>query len=79
MTIFVILGKLTHKAIEGIQGIAERDAIGEQIIKGAGGKLLSFYYSIGRYDFVAIVELPSQEALLKVLIEIGKWVAVPKP
>ena len=45
----------------------------EQAIKAAGGKLIAHYYTLGRYDFVAIVELPSQEALVKVLIEIGKW------
>jgi uncharacterized protein with GYD domain len=73
MTLFVILGKLTQKAIENVKGIAERDMKGEQIIKAAGGKLLAHYYTIGRYDFVVIADLPSNEALIKVLIEIGKW------
>ena len=73
MTLYVVLGKLTQEAIKNINGIAERDLKGEQIIKAAGGKLLAHYYTFGRYDFVAIVELPSTEALAKVLIEIGKW------
>jgi uncharacterized protein with GYD domain len=73
MTQFVILGKLTQKAIENAKGFAERDAKGEQIIKAAGGKLLAHYYTLGRYDFVVIAELPSNEALIKVLLEIGKW------
>lgn len=70
---FVILGKLTQKAIESIKGIEERDAKGEQVIKAAGGKLLAHYYTLGRYDFIVIAELPSHDALMKVLIEIGKW------
>jgi hypothetical protein len=41
-------------------------------IKLAGGKLISHYYTFGRYDFVATVELPSAEILAKVFIEIGK-------
>jgi uncharacterized protein with GYD domain len=73
MTLYVVLGKLTQEAIKNINGIAERDLKGEQIIKAAGGKLLAHYYTFGRYDFVAIVELPSTEALAKVLIELGKW------
>ncbi len=73
MPTFVILGKLTQKAIEDAKGIAERDAKGEEVIKAAGGKLLAHYYTLGRYDFVVVVELPSPEALIKVLIEIGKW------
>jgi len=73
MSLFVILGKLTLKAIETIKGAKERDAKGEQIIKAAGGKLLAHYYTFGRYDFVVVAELPSTEALAKVLIEISKW------
>ncbi len=73
MPTFIILGKLTQKAIENAKEIAERDAKGEQVIKAAGGKLLAHYYTLGRYDFVAVVDLPSPESLVKVLIELGKW------
>ena len=73
MTTYVILGKLTQKAIENANEMAERDAKGEQVIKAAGGKLLAHYYTLGRYDFVALLDLPSEEALVKVMIELGKW------
>ena len=73
MPTFVILGKLTQKAIENAKGIAERDAKGEQLVKAAGGKLLAHYYTLGHYDFVVVVDLPSNEALIRVLIELGKW------
>ncbi len=73
MTLFVILGKLTQKAIDNIESARERDTKGEQIVKAAGGRLLANYYTFGRYDFVIVVELPSTEALAKVLIEASKW------
>ncbi len=73
MPTFVILGKLTQKAIEDAKGIAERDAKAEQIIKAAGGKLISLYYTLGRYDFVAVIDMPSPESLVKVIVGIGKW------
>jgi len=73
MLTFVILGKLTFKAIEAMKGAKERDLKGEELIKAAGGKLLAHYYTFGHYDFVIIAELPSNEALVKVLIEVGKW------
>jgi uncharacterized protein with GYD domain len=41
--------------------------------KRAGGKLLAHYYTLGRYDFVGIVDMPSNEALMKVIMELGKW------
>ena len=73
MPLFVILGKLTQKAIEDIKRVAERDSKGEQIVKAAGGRLLAHYYTFGRYDFVIVAELPSTEALAKVLIDVSKW------
>ena len=73
MPLFVILGKLTQKAIEDIKRVAERDSKGEQIVKAAGGRLLAHYYTFGRYDFVIVAELPSTETLAKVLIDVSKW------
>jgi uncharacterized protein with GYD domain len=73
MPLFIILGKLTDMAIANMKGAKERDDKAEQIIISAGGKFLSHYYTFGRYDFVAIVELPSAEILAKVIIEIAKW------
>jgi uncharacterized protein with GYD domain len=73
MPLFIILGKLTDKAIEKMKEAKKRDDKAEQIIKLAGGKLISHYYTFGRYDFVATVEMPSPEILAKVILEIGKW------
>jgi uncharacterized protein with GYD domain len=73
MPLYVILGKLTHKAMEEITSAAERDAAAEQIIREAGGKLIAHYYTFGRYDFLVILELPSVEALARVYIGISRW------
>ena len=73
MPLFIILGKLTDKAIQKMKEAKERDEKGEQIITSAGGRLICLYYTFGRYDFVAIVELPSPEVLAKVIIDIGQW------
>jgi uncharacterized protein with GYD domain len=73
MPLFIVLGKLTDTAIANMKGAKERDDKAEQIIKSSGGKLISHYYTFGRYDFVSIVELPSPEILAKVIIEIAKW------
>ena len=73
MPLFIILGKLTDKAIEKMKEAKQRDDKAEQVIQSAGGKLISHYYTFGRYDFVATVELPSAEILAKVIVEIGKW------
>jgi uncharacterized protein with GYD domain len=43
----------------------------EGAIEKAGGKSLGLYYTIGRYDFVAIVEAPNDEAIASVLYSTG--------
>jgi uncharacterized protein with GYD domain len=73
MPLFIVLGKLTDKAIQKMKEAQERDQKGEDIIRAAGGRLINLYYTFGRYDFVAIVELPSAEILAKVILEIAKW------
>jgi uncharacterized protein with GYD domain len=76
MPTFIILGKLTAKAIGNLKTIAERDAKAGEIIRAAGGHLLGLYYTFGRYDFVALLDMPSAEALAGVLFEIGTWETV---
>jgi uncharacterized protein with GYD domain len=73
MPLFIILGKLTDKAIEKMKGAKQRDDKAEEIIKLAGGRIISHYYTFGRYDFVATIELPSAEILAKVILDISKW------
>ena len=73
MPLFIVLGKLTDKAIPKMKEVKARDEEAEKNHKTAGGKLIALYYTISRYDFVAIVELPSTLTLAKLVIEIGKW------
>ena len=73
MPLYIVLGRLTHKAIANAKEIAARDTEGERIVQEAGGRLLAHYYTFGRYDFVAIVDAPSEEAMVRILISIGRW------
>lgn len=56
-----------------MQGVAERDAQGEEIVRALDRSIITHYHTFGRYDIVVIVYLPSDEAVAKALIEIGKW------
>ena len=73
MPVYVMLGNLKHAAFENLDSIDERDKKAEKIIESFGGKLLSLYYTIGQYDFVAIIDLPSKETLVKFLAIVGKF------
>ena len=61
---FVLLGKLTFKALEAMENAKDRDIEGEKIIKAAGGELIAHYYTIGHYDFVVIQNYPRTMLLL---------------
>ena len=72
MPIFIILGNLTEKGIKTIKDAEKRQKQAADIIKSTGGKLLSLYYTFGKYDWVAITEGPSIEAAMKALFIFGQ-------
>jgi uncharacterized protein with GYD domain len=73
MGVYVIVGHLTHSTFEKLSNIEELDKKSADLIESLGGKLLSFYYTIGRFDFVGTVDMPSKEALVKFLSILGKF------
>lgn len=73
MPCFIILGKLSEKALARMKDARDRDVQVKKVIEEAGGTLVSHYYTIGRYDVVMIINLPNEEILAKVLIGIGKY------
>jgi uncharacterized protein with GYD domain len=40
-------------------------------LEAAGGKMVSFYLTMGRYDAVVICQLPDDERAMKLLLDIG--------
>jgi uncharacterized protein with GYD domain len=68
---FVILGRLTEDGVKTIKNLKERQETAAKIVEAAGGKITSLYYTLGRYDWVSIVEGPSIEAAMKSLFIFG--------
>ncbi len=65
---YVILGNFTKKGIEKIEDAPKRDEEARRIIEEAGGSL-QLFYTMGDYDFVAIMEMPDDESMLKFLLQ----------
>ena len=72
MTIYVMLGNLKSAAFEKFDGLEERDMKAKKIIESLGGKMLSLFYTFGRYDFVVIIDMPTKENLVKFLSILAK-------
>ena len=71
MPTFVILGTLTEDGIKDIKNLKKRQETANKIVEAAGGKITALYYTMGRYDWISIVEGPSIEAAMKSLFIFG--------
>ncbi len=71
MPIFIILAKYTKEGVQGIKKAPERFKASQEVAKSVGAEIKGAYYTMGRYDFVAIVEAPSVEAAMKGLFMLG--------
>ena len=71
MASYIVLMNWTDQGIKNVKDTVKRAKSFEGAIEKAGGKSLGLYYTIGRYDFVAIVEAPNDEAIASVLYNTG--------
>jgi len=71
-TIYISFGNLSREAFAQIDDLKERDRKAKNLIESLGGKLISLHYTFGRYDFVAMIDMPSRESVVKFLTILGK-------
>jgi uncharacterized protein with GYD domain len=71
MSNYVVLIDWAQQGIKNVKDTVKRAKSFEGAIEKAGGKSLGFYYTIGRYDMVAIVQAPTDEAIASVLLSLG--------
>jgi uncharacterized protein with GYD domain len=68
---YIILGKYTQQGMARIkEGPARVDAA-RKAIEAAGGKMIAWYLTLGRYDFLLITEVPNAKAGTAVLLATG--------
>lgn len=68
---YIVLLNWTGQGIKNVKDTVKRAKSFEDALEKAGGKSLGFYYTIGRYDMVAIVQAPTDEAIASVLYSTG--------
>jgi uncharacterized protein with GYD domain len=71
MATYVLLTNLTDEGRKTIRSRPERIREVNKEIDGMGGKLIAQYAVLGPYDFVNIVEAPNNEAIVRIVIELG--------
>ena len=70
MPVFVVLGNWTAQGIKNIKDAPKRASQVHDMVSKAGGKM-EVYYTLGKYDFVAIVDVPKDEDAVAILLCIG--------
>ena len=71
MGLYVMLTSLTDEGRKTIKEHPGRIKEVNKEVEAMGVKVLAQYALLGRYDFVNILEAPSNEAISKVAVELG--------
>jgi uncharacterized protein with GYD domain len=67
---FIVLGNWTEQGIKNITEVPKRVKQSRQMIEKAGGKM-QFFTTMGKYDFVLVVEIPRDEDMAAISLCVG--------
>jgi uncharacterized protein with GYD domain len=67
---FVVLGNWTEQGIKNVGEAPNRIKTTHSMVEKAGGKM-QLYYTLGEYDFVMVVGVPSDDAIATILACLG--------
>jgi uncharacterized protein with GYD domain len=71
MPTYIELVSWTDQGIRNIKEAPQRMDAFKKTIEAAGGKLIAFYFTMGKYDIVTIIDAPSDEALTNIILNTG--------
>lgn len=71
MATFVRLVSLTDQGVKNIRKFSDQLAEARKVLEANKGKILQIFATLGRYDFVAIIEAPDEKTAMKVSALIG--------
>lgn len=73
MSTYIVLGEFTQEFAEDIRNrTVAAEAFVEEVLEPVGVSLEAVYVVMGRYDFVAVVEAPDNEAAAKGVLATGE-------
>ena len=71
MPTYIVLNNWTDQGIRNVKDSPKRLDATRKAIEAAGGKVLGYYLTMGRYDSVMIVEGPSDEVAATLALGAG--------
>ena len=67
---FVVLGNWTDQGIRNVSDAPKRIRETHSIVEKTGGKM-QLFYTLGKYDFVMVMEVPSDDDMMAILLCLG--------
>ena len=72
MATYVVLSHFTDQGIRGVKDSPKRAAAFKAAAKKAGVTVKAFYWTLGRYDMISILEAPNTETITALGLSVGK-------
>jgi uncharacterized protein with GYD domain len=60
---FIVLGNWTEQGIKNYGDSPTRAKAMEAAVAGMGGRVIGTWWTMGKYDFVSIIEVPDAESM----------------
>ena len=76
MATYVLLVRFTAKGIENIKDSPNRLDPAKRAFEAAGAEFKDFYLTLGRYDVVAVGEVPDDETAAKLALSLSSAGAI---
>jgi len=71
MPLYAVLASWTEEGIRTVKQSPQRSEALRAAVEAAGGRVVSFLHTMGTYDIVATLELPSDEVANTILLRSG--------
>ena len=71
MPTYVGFLRFTQQGIQNIKDSPNRVQAARQAIEAAGGKMEAFYYTMGQYDAITIIEAPDDATVSRLVLGVA--------
>jgi len=71
---YIVLGNWTDQGRKTIDEVQKRVEIIQNLVKEQNGSM-DLYFTMGEYDFVALIDIPNEENMVKILMKVNSMKA----
>ncbi|MEN6329416.1 MAG: GYD domain-containing protein [Methanobacteriaceae archaeon] len=71
---YIVLGNWTDQGRKSLDEVGKRVETIENLVEEQNGSM-STYFTMGEYDFVALVDMPDEESMVKILMKVNSMKA----